>query len=269
MKIKFENIEDLFPNTIVNRNQKLYDTVFELIYLPDHNLYIHLVKISTALQKLEADFFQKMSISFLNKGLDLVHLFEDQLKNNLELIKHRFSSLLDNNKRVHARACKIERIEKNTYDSFVEENHLMDTANSRFKYGIFLKSELMGVMGISAGRWMTQEGHKRKSFEIIRFATKLNFTIVGGFTKFLKHIKVELNVDEYMSYQDLDWAIHSVYYKNDFKLKKYTQPLKFYIHKKTLKRYSEKQVQASSDFNTSEYIITFNSGNIKFIRQYD
>lgn len=269
MKIKFENIEDLFPNTIVQRNLKLYDTAFELIYLPDHKLYIHLVKISIALQKLESDFFQKMSIYFLNKGLNLIHLFEDQLKNNLELIKYRFSSLLDNNKRIHARACKIERIDKKVYDLFVAENHLMDTANSRYKYGIFLKSELMGVMGISAGRWMTQEGHRRKSFEIIRFATKLNFTIVGGFTKFLKHIKNELNLDEYMSYQDLDWAIHSVYHKNDFKLKEYTKPLKYFIHKKTWKRYSEKQVQALNDFNTSEYIITFNSGNIKFIRQYD
>lgn len=269
MEIKFENIEDLFPNTMVSRHQKLYDTDFELVYLPDHNLYIHLVKISTALQKLKTDFFQKMSISFLNKGLNLIHLFEDQLKNNLELIKYRFSSLLDNNKRIHARSCKIERIEKKTYDLFIQENHLMDSANSRFKYGIFLKSELMGVMGISAGRWMTLEGQKRKSFEIIRFATKLNFTIVGGFTKFLKHIKDELNVDEYMSYQDLDWAIHSVYHKNDFKLKEYTKPLKFFIHKKTLNRYSEKQVQALNGFNTSEFIITYNSGNIKFIRQYD
>lgn len=269
MKIKFENIEDLFLNTIVQRNYQLYDTPFELIYLPDFKLYVHLVKISARVQEMDAYFFQNMSIYFLSKGFNLVHLFEDQLKNNIELIKHRFSSLLANNKKIHARSCKIERIDKTVYDLFIDENHLMDSANARFKFGIFFKSELMGVMGISAGRWMTQESKRRKSFEIIRFATKSGYTVVGGFTKFLKHIKNELNVDEFMSYQDLDWAVHSVYHKNQFKLKEYSKPLKFYIHKKTLKRYSEKQVNELNDFNTSEYIYTFNSGNIKFIRDYD
>jgi hypothetical protein len=269
MKITFENIEKLFPNVDVQRAVKIYESKFEIIYLPQHKLYIHLIKINKSLIDLPIDFFQEMSIGFLNKGLNLVHLFEDQLLNNQKSIKDRFASLLISNQRIFARSCKIERVQKNIYDDFIDQNHLMDTANSRFKYGIFLKGELMGVMGISAGRWMTKEGEKRKSFEIIRFATRSNFTIVGGFTKFLKHIKNELEVDEFMTYLDLDWAISGVYQKNNFIFKSFSNPLKFYIHKKTLMRYTEKQIQSTSDYNESDYISTYNSGNMKLICKYE
>ncbi len=267
MKITFENIEKLFPKVDVQRAVNNYDSNFEIIYLAQHKLYIHLVEVSKA--KLPSVFFQNMSIYFLNKGLNLIHLFEDQLLNNQKLIKDRFASLLNNNKTVFARSCKIERIQKDVFDDFIIQNHLMDAANSRFKYGIFLKGDLMGVMGISAGRWMTKEGEKRKSFEIIRFATKSNFTIVGGFTKFLKHIKNELDVDEFMTYLDLDWAIHGVYQKNNFEFKSYTKSMKFFIHKKSLTRYNEKQILEYADFKDSDYYTIYNSGNMKLVCKYE
>lgn len=269
MKIGFENIEKLFPNAIVQRDVKIIESKFEIIYLPDFNIYIHLIKINSLLDTLPSDYFQKMSIDLLLKGYNIIHLFEDQLKHNQKLIKDRFASLLNNNQRIFARSCKIERIQKDIYDAFIDQNHLMDTANSRFKYGIYYKGELMGVMGISAGRWMTKEGEKRKSFEIIRFATKSNFTIVGGFTKFLKHIKNEIEVDEFMTYLDLDWAISGVYQKNNFIFKSYSNPMRFFIHKKSLKRYSEKHLLMISDFIESDYISTYNSGNMKLICKYE
>ncbi len=267
MKITFENIEKLFPNVDIQRAVEIYDSHFEIIYLVQHKLYIHLVEISSV--EYPVDFFQNMSIFFLNKGMNLIHLFEDQLLNNQKLIKDRFASLLNHNETVFARSCKIERIQKDVYDEFIIQNHLMDAANSRFKYGIFLKAELMGVMGISAGRWMTQEGEKRKSFEIIRFATKSNYTIVGGFTKFLKHIKNELEVDEFMTYLDLDWAIHGVYQKNHFVFKSYTKPMKFYIHKKSFNRYNEKQILEITDYKESDYFSIYNSGNMKLVYKYE
>ncbi len=269
MKIDFENIEKLFPNAVIQRDVKIIESKFEIIYLPDFKIYVHLIEINNFLSELNQDYFQKMSIILLNKGFNIIHLFEDQLLHNQKSIKDRFLSLLNSNQRIFARSCKIERIQKDIYDDFIEQNHLMDTANTRFKYGIYYKGELMGVMGISAGRWMTKEGEKRKSFEIIRFATRSNFTIVGGFTKFLKHIKNELEVDEFMTYLDLDWAISGVYQKNNFIFKSFSTPLKFYIHKKTLKRYTEKQIQSLSNYNESEYISTYNSGNMKLICRYE
>lgn len=269
MKITFENIDELFPNTIIQRSVNIHESKFEILYLPEFKLYIHLVKVNASLNELANDYFQKLSVSFLKRDLNIIHLFEDQLLNNQKSIKDRFASLLNTNQRIFARSCKIERIQKNIYDEFIDQYHLMDRVNSRFKYGIYFKGELMGVMGISAGRWMTLEGERRKSFEIIRFATKSGFTIVGGFTKLLKYIKQELRVDEFMTYQDLDWAITGVYQKNHFDFKSYTAPLKFYIHKKSLKRFTEKQVLSISDFNALEYVSTYNSGNMKLICKYE
>ena len=184
---------------------------FKIYYLSAHKLYLHYITIDDGIEKLPVLYFQKMSLQYMKHNKNLIHLWEDQLLYNLQSIQDRFQSLIQNNDTIYARSCRIQRIDKNLYDVFIDQHHLMNSAKSKFKYGMYFQNELLSVMGVSAGRWMTKEGHKRKSFEIIRFATKANFTVVGGFTKFLKHIAEELGVDEWMTYQDLDWAIKGIY----------------------------------------------------------
>lgn len=200
-----------------------YTSVFDFYYSPKHKLYIHLVECDDRLGNLPINFFQEMSVEAYHKKIKLIHLREEQWKDKREFMKHRLLSILGENEKFHARQCKVVRIEKEIYDEFLNANHLLQTASTRYKYGLYKADELLAVMGISAGRWMTKENDLRKSFEIIRFATKTQCTVVGGFSKLLKHIEQELKVEEWMSYYDLDWVVGNVYLRMGFELKQITK----------------------------------------------
>ncbi len=224
-----------------------YPSIFKYIYSPKYNLYLHLVSTSFYADVPSKDYYQKMSLHCYHQHIKLIHLREEQWLTKQDFIKHRLLSIFEENKKVHARACKIIRINKKTYDDFLNENHLLQTASTRFKYGLFKDNILLAVMGISAGRWMTQENDLRKSFEIIRFASKTNTTVVGGFSKMLKHIEAELEVEEWMTYYDLDWVQTNVYTRLGFVFKQIMNP----------------QEINSSDNKTKMY----NAGNLKFVKR--
>lgn len=222
-------------------------SVFDYYYSPKHKLYIHLVESDKRLKNCVPDFFQQISLHCYHHKTKLIHLREEQWIEKREFIEHRLHSIFETNKKIHARQCKTKRIEKKEYDLFLNQNHLLQTASTRYKYGLYKGEELLAVMGISAGRWMTKEGDLRKSFEIIRFATKTNHTVVGGFSKLLICIEQELQVQEWMTYYDLDWVQSNVYSRLGFVLKEITKP--------------ESKIIGTNEMQT------FTSGNLKFIKR--
>lgn len=213
-------------------------SVFDYYYSSKHNLYIHLVECNKKLENINADYFQQISLHCYHQKIKLIHLREEQWLEKQAFVEHRLYTIFEANKKIHARQCVTQRIEKKEYDLFLNQNHLLQTANTRFKFGIYKSGELLAVMGISAGRWMTKEGELRKSFEIIRFATKTNYTVVGGFSKLLKYIEEELEVQEWMTYYDLDWVQTNVYHRLGFELKQITKPTIKEIQAKPYKTYS-------------------------------
>lgn len=224
-----------------------YPSVFKFFYSSKYKLYLHLVNTSLYADVPSKDYFQTISLHCYHQHIKLIHLREEQWLTKPDFIKHRLLSIFEENKKVHARACKIIRIDKKIYDDFLNENHLLQTASTRFKFGMYKDQELLAVMGISTGRWMTQENDLRKSFEIVRFASKTHITIVGGFSKMLKHIETELEVEEWMTYYDLDWVQSNVYTRLGFAFKQIMTP---------------KEISPSNG-----KIKIYNAGNLKFVKR--
>lgn len=222
-------------------------SIFKYLYSPKYKLYLHLVNTSMYADVPSKDYFQEISLHCYHQHIKLIHLREIQWLTKQDFIKHRLLSIFEENKKVHGRACKIKRIDKNTYDEFLNENHLLQTASTRFKYGLYKDENLLAVMGISAGRWMTKDNDLRKSFEIIRFASKTHITIVGGFSKMLKYIEEELEVEEWMTYYDLDWVQTNVYARMGFVLKQVMKP---------------QEIE-----NDNSEIKIYNAGNLKFVKR--
>ena len=221
------------------------ESCFDFYYSPKHKLYIHLVELDDRLNNFESNLFQKISLHCFEKNIKLIHLREEQWADKSDSIKHRLYTVFESNAKIHARQCKIRRIDKLEYDNFLNQNHLLKTAKTKFKYGLFKNEELFAVMGISGGRWMTKENDLRRSFEMIRFATKTNTTVVGGFSKLMRYIEEELKVEEWMSYFDLDWVVSNVYTKMGFEIKEIQKPKKIEL----------------------ENFISFTSGNLKLIKR--
>lgn len=227
------------------RNNTPIISPFDFYFSPKHKLYIHLVELDERLAKIKPEFFQEISLYCFENNIKLIHLREEQWMEKPEFLKHRFYTVFESNAKIHARQCKIRRIDKFEYDEFLNQHHLLQTAKTKFKYGLFKKEELFAVMGVSGGRWMTKEDDLRRSFEIIRFATKTNTTVVGGFSKLLRYIEEDIEVQEWMSYFDLDWIVSNVYAKMGFQIKEIQKPKKVNI----------------------ENLYTFTSGNLKLINR--
>lgn len=224
-----------------------FETPFQVYYSKKYNIHLHLIECDERLGSVDPNFFQNISLTCIKDKQKLIHLREEWWIEKKEFIQYRLTSLFDMNVKVHGRQCSVKRIEKKEYDDFLNRNHLNQTAKTRYKYGLYKKETLLAVMGISAGRMMKFEEDPRKSFEIIRFSTEQNCTVVGGFTKLLSFIEKELDVEEWMSYFDLDWVVSNVYLSANFKIKEYTKPQKVHLN-----------------FNNTD---TYTSGNLKLIRK--
>ena len=259
-------------------------SVFELIFLPQSSLYLHLIDLETFQQnRLPIAYFQDISDMLNAKNQRVIHLWEDVYLNKPELVKLRILAMIGTFKRLHARHCYIERIDKQTTDNFLEINHLQGSVKAKFKYGLFLKLQygerfgmfggegvntvkepqklLIAVATFSGGRTM-KEGDRAgtRSFELIRFASLKGYVVVGSMDKLLKAFTTEHHPDDIMSYADRDWSDGRSYEKLGFTKIGITEPQTFFIDIRTLERLA---VNGQTD---EKHLEIFNTGSLKFIK---
>ena len=262
-------------------------SVFELIFIPENQIYLHLIDLQTFQNNaLPDNYFQDFSHRINTQNQRIIHLWEDVYLSKTDLVKSRILTMLGNFTRLHARHCFIERIDKLTADNFLKINHLQGSVKAKFKYGLFLKPQyverfigrivcedtdngnskitvplLIAVATFSGGRTM-KIGNRAdtRSFELIRFATLQGYVVVGGMNKLLKAFIKEHQPDDIMSYADKDWSDGRSYDKLGFTKNENNLPQSFYINLKTLERSS---ISLPLE---DEYLKIFNTGSIKYIK---
>jgi hypothetical protein len=266
-------------------------SVFELIFIPEHQLHLHLIDLQTFQGNLLTNtYFQSLSETINAQNQRIIHLWEDVYLSKTKLVKSRILAMLGKFTRLHARHCFIERIDKPVMDKFLEINHLQSSVKAKFKYGLFLKPQyverflgtvvclgdpvstgngssktiipkLIAVATFSGGRTMkVGERLGKRSYELIRFASLKGYVVVGGMDKLLKAFTNEHEPDDIMSYADRDWSDGRSYNKLGFTKIENSIPQTFYINLRTLER-------LPIDWLTDDkHLEIFNSGSIKFIK---
>ena len=77
------------------------------------------------------------------------------------------------------------------YRKFMVDNHIQGYAHAESRYGLVYKNELVMVASFSSNRKIF-ESLDDGWFELVRLGSVLNTSVVGGFSKLLKHfIKAE------------------------------------------------------------------------------
>jgi hypothetical protein len=120
---------------------------------------------------------------------------------------------------------------------------------------------------------------KEYDYELIRFSSKLNTTVVGGFSKLLKYFIKTYNPINILTYCDRSISTGNVYIKNDFTLIGITSPNYFYFNQLTV--YSREQFQKHKlknklpvfndvlteveNMKLNGYLRFFDCGNYKFM----
>lgn len=239
----------------------------------EHETY-HLLmcndKIAINLISIENDYKAEellaLQVAFQLKSVQLVQLWEDVWRTRQHQVLGRISSILGLNVRLHGRKGTVTVIDQKLADDFLNQNHIQATAKAKYRFGLEIDGKLVAVACFSNARYMTRISKGYRSVELIRFATLMGFTVIGGFTKLLKHLIKEIAPNDVMSYADRDWSLGNAYEQSGFKLEAVTPPSPIWLDKEALIRYFPHRLPANSGSTlASDLMPIFNTGNLKYI----
>lgn len=247
-----------------------------LILLKGYPVAVHLVPLGTDLSPESLIEFQH---TLQIEGICLVHLWEDIWYTRRSQVLGRIESLLGLNRKLHGRKAKVSVINQKEADDFLLENHLQGSAKVKYKFALKIEDKLVAVALFSAGRPMKQLGPDYRSYELVRFASLIGYTVTGGFTKLLKHFIHLVRPNDIMSYADRDWSLGHAYDQSAFKLVETLPPAMICLDQQNYNRIFphrlpvELQEQWIKPDETLQrqllldhgYQLVFNTGNLKYI----
>jgi hypothetical protein len=235
----------------------------ELLFLQDNKVIINLISTPSVLSPEKLIGLQE---SYLAEDKLLIHLWQDVWLNRSSQVISRLKSLVGVNKRIYGRSTKVTKMTKAAAEDFLNLYHLQGGAGGRYHFGLVFQEELVAVASFSNKRTMKDRATAHTSAELIRFATKNSFTVIGGLSKLIKHYVQMAKPDDLMSYADRDWSHGKAYLAAGFHLKAITAPVRFYLDQTSLKRYSVKQLAGSLEAaGAGAYLEIFNTGNLKYV----
>jgi len=285
-----EFIKSLGVTNIIHSNREILNGKEIDIYLPDYKIGIEYngllwhsrgttFPVNVANEQKSAH-FKKTDLA-KEKGVFLLHIFENEWLNNPDKWKSVIRNKLHKNKhKIYARKTVFKRITSKEANSFCEQNHLQGKGVSKLNYGLFYEDvkedKLVSVMTFSKARFTKEEGIK---YEMIRFCNLTNHSIIGGASKLLSNFK-KINPGGIVSYANRRWSDGHLYKTLGFELRHISGANYFYFKdnnrlwsrnkfqkhklKDQLDIFDEKLTEIENMFN-NRYRQIHDSGNYVFI----
>ena len=159
-------------------------------------------------------------------GVQLFHIFENEWIDPIKqkIWKSVLLSKLGKTTRIFARKCLIKEVSNKDSFAFLNNNHLQGGINSNINYGLYYNDELVSLMTFGKSRMS-----KKYQYELLRFCSKLNTTVVGGASKLLKHFEREIKPKSLVSYANRRWSTGNLYDKIGFTFSHNSLPNYFYF----------------------------------------
>lgn len=233
-------------NIIMNDRTKLYPQEID-IYLPDYNLAIEINGLywHSELNGKDKNYHLNKTIECQKKGIQLIHIFEDEWLNKKETVKSIIKTklgIMEN--KVYARKCVVKELENKHCKDFLDKNHLQGYVSAKINIGLYYEDDLVCLLSLGKPRF-----NKKYDWEILRWANKLNFSIVGGFSKLLKHFRKNYK-GSIITYSDRRFFDGKIYKKNGFKAIKASKPSYYYTehhYRKNREKFQKHRIKDKLD----------------------
>ena len=173
-------------------------------------------------------------------GIRLIHVFEDEWVEKIDIVKSRIASVLrlKNLKTIFARNCKISIIPTSLCNKFLNENHIQGDDRSSIRLGLYYEDELVSVMTFgSLRRSLGYTKNVKGSFEMYRFCVKKYHHVPGAANKLISFFIKNYQPKSIVTYADRRWSDGNLYKTINFKYIGTTSPNYWYIDKSHKKRY--------------------------------
>lgn len=159
-----------------------------------------------------------------DKGVRLIQVWEHDWYKRRDIVESIICSAIGDSNKLYARKCEVKELHQDRAMIFLQDNHIQGPIYARIYYGLFHNEELVQLMSF------TKKGDH--SYEISRSCTSKGLSVVGGFSKLLKHFIKSFDPKEIYSFVNLDYFSGSGYEANGFELVKVTSPGYFYSDSK-------------------------------------
>ena len=201
----------------------------------------------------------------LNKGIRLIHIFEDEWKYKSDIWKSMLRNMFGLNEvKIYARKCEIRNVSSSDARKFLNENHIQGFSNGKYAYGLYYNDELVSIMTFGERR-INMGGKKIEGFyELVRFCNKLNTNVIGGASKLFKRFINDFNPNEIISYSDKRWSTGQLYDILGFKHDHDSRPNYFYVvgdkRENRFKYRKDRLLKDGFDSDKTEHEIMANRG---------
>lgn len=214
------------------------------------------------------------------KNIQLFHIFENEWldENKKNIWKSVLLSKMNKTNKIFARKCTIKEVKSEEAKKFENKNHLQGSSTSSIRIGLYYENELVSLMTFGKARFS-----KQYEYELIRFCSKLNNTIVGGASKLLKYFEKTYNPKSLVSYANRRWSTGHLYQTLGFNFLHNSTPNYFYFksinkllsrnkfqkHKlESILENFNKNISESENMFNNNYRRIFDSGNKVFFKKY-
>lgn len=169
-----------------------------------------------------------------DKGIRLLHVFEDEWIYKKEIIKNKIINVLRKTEnRIFARKCQIKLVsDKNEQRQFYNKNHVQGKSINIVSYGLYNEGKLCALMSFDKPRT-----NKKYEWELVRYVSCKDTVVTGGASKLLSYFIKNHTPNSIISYADFSWSIGNLYEKIGFILDGISKPSYFYVEINTFKRH--------------------------------
>lgn len=192
-------IESLGFEVLVSDKTALAPSKMDVdIYVPSrqfaleyHGSYWHSYnKKETHLQKTK---HHRKATSAENNNITLYQFYDLEVVNSLPIVQSMIMNALHLSAKIGARSCEFAKLDSGCGPDFFSMNHISNNRNASKYFGLIYNGEVVCAASFSK--------HK-DGIELIRFATKLGHTVVGGLSKLMSHVCRILKPSYIFSYAD-------------------------------------------------------------------
>lgn len=231
-----ENILKEYDIEYIKHDRKVLDGLELDFYTPSHNLAIECNGIYWHSEIYKTNnYHYKKFFNCLSKGIQLITVWEDQVRRQPEIVKNMILSKLGiHTTRLYARKCVIRECSKKDADTILI-NHMQGCGQSSIRIGLYYNNEIVSVMTFGKKRGCIGGTGTENEYELIRYCVKPGVQIVGGASKLMSYFISHFTPSKIVSFSSNDISTGELY--KILKFKKVSTSMSYWYVDKDWHRY--------------------------------
>lgn len=276
-------IRSIYGGEVRHNDRKAISPMEIDIYAPDKNIAVEYDGLYWHNdEKVKPGYHMLKTRTAGERGIFMVHVFENEWVNKNEIVKSRLKNLFGvYDRTIYARHCEIRDVRNDTAREFQTANHLQGPVNSSVNIGLFHGGELVSLMSFSKCRF-----DKTHEWELTRFCSKLGYHVVGGAGRLLKQFEKTAHPKSIVTYADRRWSVGKLYnalgfehvgnsktnywYFNDYRNPVLKSRMLFQKHKlKSKLTVFDESKSEYENMRANGWHRIFDCGNMVFVKAYN